>query len=176
MGKRSRLYDRDMGYNERHRGYGESCPMTNLDGLEFYFWEPIALIETKFIDDKWQFIEGFGRTTREAMKRLADRAELPAFCVGHTADMRKFAVHHMNRLAHAELRSFVQRPSARAENVAILGTSSTYSVRITERLYVAFLYHLRDLDMPEGLFTAEGVPVDTSDYDTYLAWRKEHVR
>lgn len=131
MAREERYGTRHDGLTARHRAWGDDCPATDLDLLliEYDQRKAVAIIDYK---------EGFDRplTVSEkaslaAQRDLADRAGLPFFIVRYRLADWTFVIAAENERARL------------AVNEAWLG------VRVSERNYVRFLYHLRGRPVPD---------------------------
>lgn len=62
---------RDDRLPERHKSYGQNCPVTDLDaiGIEFYSGKPVAIIEWKHKNWRQEYTSDL---TLNALRELAD--------------------------------------------------------------------------------------------------------
>lgn len=120
---------RDQEISERHRQWGASCPAVDLDFLltEIHVGEPAALVEYKHF--RAQPIN-VAAATFMALRRLADRAEIPFLVAWYWPGSWAFRVHPLNNLA----REHFEDPED-----------------FTEREYVQRLYRLRRLTLTRSL-------------------------
>lgn len=89
---------RDDSISLRHRYWGFDCPCTDIDFLliEYHIAEPVALIEYK------HFQAGFPNLTQagyRALKRLAEKAELPLLLTFYWPEIWAFRVYPLNEEA-----------------------------------------------------------------------------
>jgi hypothetical protein len=89
---------RDDTISLRHRHWGFDCPCTDIDFLliEYHIAEPVALIEYK------HFQAGFPNLNQagyRALKRLAEKSELPLLLTFYWPDIWAFRVYPLNDLA-----------------------------------------------------------------------------
>lgn len=111
---------RDEALSRRHRAYGFDCPAADVDFvlIEFDRAEPAALIEYKAFPAQWS-PQSAGIT---AIRRLAERAQLPFFVAIYWTEPFAYEVHPAN-----------------ARALALLGELR----HMSEQEYVRFLYRLR---------------------------------
>jgi hypothetical protein len=120
---------RDQEISERHRRWGASCPAVDLDFLltEIHVGEPAALVEYKHF--RAQPINA-GAAVLQALRRLADRAEIPFLVAWYWPESWAFRVCPINHWA----REHFEDPED-----------------FTERAYVQRLYRLRRLTLTRSL-------------------------
>jgi hypothetical protein len=120
---------RDQEISERHRRWGASCPAVDLDFLltEIHIGEPAALVEYKHFMAR---PINAGAAVITALRRLADRAEIPFLVAWYWPGSWAFRVCPINDLA----REHFEDPED-----------------FTERAYVQRLYRLRRLALTQGL-------------------------
>jgi hypothetical protein len=120
---------RDKEISERHRRWGASCPAVDLDFLltEIHVGEPAALDEYKHFRAR---PINPGAAVFRALRRLADRAEIPFLVAWYWPDSWAFRVSPINDLA----REHFEDPED-----------------LTERAYVQRLYRLRRLTLVRSL-------------------------
>jgi hypothetical protein len=120
---------RDQEISERHRQWGASCPAVDLDFLltEIHVGEPAAIVEYK------HFLArpiNAGAAVLQALRRLADRAEIPFLVAWYWPGSWAFRVCPINDLA----REHFEDPED-----------------FTEQAYVQRLYRLRRLTLTRSL-------------------------
>jgi hypothetical protein len=120
---------RDQEISERHRRWGASCPAVDLDFLltEIHVGEPAALVEYKHFGAR---PINPGSAVFTALRKLADRAEIPFLVAWYWPGSWAFRVRPINDLAHQHF-----------ENPEDL----------SERAYVQRLYRLRRLILARSL-------------------------
>ena len=89
---------RDSGLSDRHRQWGESSPILDLDFIvaEYDYYKAIALVEYKH-----EYAKKLKRNAPayRVLIDLANRARIPAFSVRYTGDYSSWYVVPLNRLA-----------------------------------------------------------------------------
>jgi hypothetical protein len=120
---------RDQEISERHRLWGASCPAVDLDFLltEIHVGEPAALVEYKHFRARPINVAA---PTFTALRRLADRAEIPFLVAWYWPTSWAFRVHPLNDLARQHFRD---------------------PEDLTERAYVQRLYRIRRLTLTRAL-------------------------
>jgi hypothetical protein len=120
---------RDQEISERHRRWGASCPAVDLDFLltEIHVGEPAALVEYKHFMAR---PINAAAAVIMALRRLADRAEIPFLIAWYWPGSWAFRVCPINDLA----REHFEDPED-----------------FTERAYVQRLYRLRRLTLMRSL-------------------------
>jgi hypothetical protein len=120
---------RDQEISERHRLWGASCPAVDLDFLltEIHVGEPAALVEYKHFHARPINVASAVFT---ALRRLADRAEIPFLVAWYWPNSWAFRICPINDLA----RQHFDDPED-----------------LTERAYVQRLYRLRRLTLTRSL-------------------------
>lgn len=121
---------RDQELSARHRTvWGFDMPMVDIDFLvaEYDKSIPVALVEYKW-ESRTPRLSGANYKT---LRELADRARIPFFVCGYKGDFTKWYVYAGNKLALEAL-------------------GATYK-EWTEEQYVAFLYKLKGLTIPENV-------------------------
>lgn len=134
---------RDESLSRRHRHWGFDCPGNDLDWIEYDRGEPVALFEYKneFAESLMLSNELKSRRPLSVFKRLADRANLPAFICRYASDFAAFKVAPLN-----------------AESKKQLPDRATMS----EIEYVRFLYRLRGRKLPRKVeeFLSGQIPLE----------------
>lgn len=142
--RKEKLGIRDLRYNNRHRDYGKTLRMYDVDFVEYDIKtnEPVAMVETKHGNQK---VIDFNDPEVKCTLRLAERAQVPYFIVVYYptgpdlidpnlinkfGDYWQFYVIPVNQLAKKKLPGPMQ---------------------MTEKLYVQFLYFIRNEKMPDNL-------------------------
>lgn len=120
--KQEKHFIRDDSLSLRHRKWGRSCAVVDLDAIEANkHGEPVALFEYKHQNTKlWP--EDFSNFNFSVLISVANRAKLPFFCTKYAEDFTWFKVKPLNEKARK-----------------IMATTETFS----EQEYVVFLYELR---------------------------------
>tara|TARA_Y100000034_G_scaffold132279_1_gene194869 strand:- start:780 stop:1208 length:429 start_codon:yes stop_codon:yes gene_type:complete len=121
---------RDERLSNRHRLYGSSCPMVDLDFIviEYHLKKSVALIEYKH----WRGESSLNLqdANYQALMDMADKAELPFFISYYHPETWNYIVYPTN------MESF---------KWILLRTS------MTEKEYVKFLYKLRYLKVKQDI-------------------------
>jgi len=130
MVKNERSGWRDIELSKRHRTWGEPLAATDIDWLEYYKHEPVALIETKCQQPKNRITEYLKGANKEATQKQADRAKQPFFLVNRANDFSWFYVMPLNEYA----RNFLPKTD-----------------KMSEMDYVALLYKIRGLKIPNRI-------------------------
>jgi predicted nucleic-acid-binding protein len=127
---------RDRALSLRHRAWGWNCPAVDIDFvmLEYDMGFPVALVEYKH---EYAQLVSLSHPSYKAMADLCDRADIVFFCVRYSLDLTSFKVIPLNAKAKVYL-------SDRAV--------------MTEVEYVAFLYKMRDREIPESVIDALMIP------------------
>jgi len=122
---------RDADISERHRLYGASCSMVDLDFvvIEYYFSKVVALIEYKYhlAENK----HDLSTSNYKALIDLADRAGIPFFVVYYDRKDWSFNVYCSNQKAKD------------IYNKDLL--------KLDELSFVKLLYQLRDLKINQEI-------------------------
>lgn len=122
---------RDQPMSDRHRKWGQNCPMVDIDFLvvEYDYCVPIALIEYK--NERAEIKEDANYKT---LIRLGNMSRLPLFRVQYANTFEWWQVESLNGFAEHHLSA---------------------QTKMTERQYVTFLYKLRGRKLPKWLFDGE---------------------
>jgi len=127
--RRERTGWRDEGLSRRHREWGWDCPMVDIDflALEYDAGKAIAIVEYKH---EGAMPQDYTNKSYQALKDLANKAQLPLFVVWYARDFASWKVDALNKYAKA------------------VAPSKTI---LTEKKYVEFLYSLRSRILPNDL-------------------------
>jgi hypothetical protein len=127
--RRERTGWRDEELSRRHREWGWDCPMVDIDflALEYDDGKAVAIVEYKH---EGAMPQDYMNKSYQALKDLANKAQLPLFAVWYSRDFTSWKVDVLNKYAKAV-----------APSKAIL----------TEKEYVEFLYSLRMRVLPNNL-------------------------
>ncbi len=120
---------RDETVSRRHRLWGFDCPCTDIDFLliEYHIAEPVALIEYK---NHQAGFPNLNQAGYRALKRLAEKAQLPLLLAFYWPDIWAFRIYPLNALA--------KKHFATSENLC-------------ERDYVVQLHRMRRLVLSQTL-------------------------
>ncbi|MGO8854398.1 MAG: hypothetical protein ACLQO1_01620 [Steroidobacteraceae bacterium] len=120
---------RDQEISDRHRRWGADCPAVDLDFLltEIHVGEPAALVEYKHF--RARPVDSAAAVFL-ALRRLADRAEIPFLVAWYWPNSWAFRIRPLNDLA----REHFEDPED-----------------LSERAYVQRLYRLRRLTLARSL-------------------------
>lgn len=121
---------RDAALSERHRLYGEDCPMVDIDFLacEYDRSKASAIIEYKSWDMPRR--PDFSQANYRTLADLADRAGLPFFVAVYYSTLWSYTLYPGNGHAHGLAKD---------------------GERLTELEYVNRLYTLRNRELPADL-------------------------
>lgn len=124
--KNERTGWRDLGLSERHRLWGWDCPAVDIDFLflEYDRGKAVALVEYKNENAPPQRTS---HPTYQAMIDLGTRAGIPVFGVRYASDFAWFRVVPLNAYARQWIPDRVD---------------------LSERDWVALLYHIRGYEAP----------------------------
>jgi len=113
---------RDEKISRRHRRWGRSCPLVDLDWLviEYHTNKAVALIEYKHKNVKSP--PNIQNSNYQALIDLADKADIPIYAVYYDPDVWSFDVFPINDKACEWLNS---------------------PAKMTEREYVRLMYQIR---------------------------------
>jgi len=118
--RQERTQWRDQEISERHRLWGASCPAVDLDFLltEIHVGEPAALVEYKHFGAR---PINPGSTVFTALRKLADRAEIPFLVAWYWPHSWAFRVCPINDLA----RKHFEDPEDLTERAYVAAVVST---------------------------------------------------
>lgn len=124
---------RDQTISNRHRLWGYPICGVDVDFLmiEYYHGRPMALVEYKRWSDRTRNGEANGiyhSRSYDALRHMANKAEIPAFIALYTDDCSRFLVRYLNRLA-------IDKLGGKPE------------VELTEKEWVRLLYDIRGVDV-----------------------------
>lgn len=130
--RRSGKHYRDTWLSDRHRLWGFNCPAADVDFLllEFNNERPVALIDYKESHHQEDYADS--RSSRNALKLLADNSKIPFLIVKYVTGGGTFQVLPQNEIGAVMC----------ASNRTVLNP------QLTEVQYVDFLYWLRGMQMP----------------------------
>lgn len=130
---------RDDWISQKHRSWGYDVPASDIDFLlvEYDRMIPKALIEHKTFGCKGQFGMDQVLKWHNPVSILGTMASIPTFIVFYDKDTCKFEVVATNSLA--------------ANMTGNKGSFGWDPIAMSERQYVAFLYHIRKRPVPVGL-------------------------
>ena len=129
---------RDEKLSQRHREWGDDCPMVDIDFLvvEYYYSKPKAIVEYKSEHADINFNKlteiGMAPQSYKAIEYLANAANIPFFVVRYKTDFSSWNITPMNK--HTQ------------KYVNINETKN-----LSEETYVELLYKIRGRSLPEDI-------------------------